>query len=73
MAVQLPRAKSDWWLLPDNSAEGLVVSKALFLNLNFNFLNRISLGLTSSSYPIVLTRLGEPVLYPTFPETNSRI
>ena len=30
------------------------------LNLNFSFLNWISLFLISSSYPIVLTRLGEP-------------
>ena len=37
---------------------GLVASKALSLNLNFSFVNRISLLLISSSYPIVLTRLG---------------
>ena len=39
---------------------GLVVSKALSLNLNFSFLNRITLLLISSSYPIGLTRLGAP-------------
>ena len=38
----------------------LVVSKALSLNLNFSFLNCISLLLISSGYPIGLTRLGGP-------------
>ena len=41
------------WLLPDGRVEDLVVSKALSLNLNFSFLNWISLLLMSSSYPIV--------------------
>ena len=48
------------WLLPDGSTGDLAVSKALSLNLNFSFLNRILLHLISSSYPIDLTRLGEP-------------
>ena len=39
-------------LLPDGSNGGLVASKALYLNLRFGFLNRISLLLLSSSYPI---------------------
>ena len=39
---------------------GLVVSKMLSLNLNFSFLNQISLLLISSGYPIGLTRLGGP-------------
>ena len=47
-------------LLSDDSTGGLVVTKALSLNLNFSFLSRISLLLISSSYPIVLTKLGEP-------------
>ena len=47
-------------LLPDGSTGGMVVSKALSLNLNFNFINRISLLVMSSSYPIVCTRLGGP-------------
>ena len=47
-------------LLPDDSTGGLVVSKALSLNLNFSFLNWILLLLISSSYPICLTRLGGP-------------
>ena len=47
-------------LLPDGSTGGLVVWKALYLNLNFNFLNRILLLLISCRYPIVLTRLGGP-------------
>ena len=46
-------------LLPDGSTGSLVVNKAVSLNLNFSFLNRISLLLTSSSYPIVLTSLGK--------------
>ena len=36
------------------------LAKRLSLNLNFSFLNRISLLLILSSYPIVLTRLGGP-------------
>ena len=36
-------------LLPDGSTGGLVVSKALSLNLNFSFLNQISLFLISNS------------------------
>ena len=44
-------------LLPDGSTGGLVVSKALSLNLNFSFLNRISLLLISSSCLVVLTWL----------------
>ena len=36
----------------------LWLAKRLSLNLNFSFLNRISLFLISSSHPIVLTRLG---------------
>ena len=38
----------------------LWLAMRLSLNLNFSFLNRISLLLISSSYPIVLTWLGEP-------------
>ena len=38
----------------------LWLAKRLSLNLNFSFLNRISLLLMPSSYPIVLTRLGGP-------------
>ena len=51
------------WLLPDGSTGGLVVSKAS-LNLNFSFLNWILLLLISSSYPVVLTRLGGPCSRP---------
>ena len=46
------------WLLPDDSLGGLVLSKALIHQPYFQCLNRISLFITSSSYPIVLTRLG---------------
>ena len=62
MALQLRRTKTNWsacWQIAVQGG-GLVVSKALSLNLNFSFLNRISLLLISSSYPIVLTRLGGP-------------
>ena len=48
------------WFLPDGSTWDLVVSKALSLNINFSFINRISLLLISSSYAIGLTRLGGP-------------
>ena len=48
------------WLLLDGSTEGLVVSKSLYLNLNFSCINRISLLLISNSYTIVLTRMGGP-------------
>ena len=47
-------------VLPDDSAGGLVVSKALSLNLNFRFVNWISLLHILISYPIALTRLGGP-------------
>ena len=46
-----------------------MVSKALCLNLNISFLNWISLLLISSSYRIVLTRLGGPVPDLILPET----
>ena len=59
-------------LLPDGSTGGLVVSKALSLNFNFSFLNRISLLLISSSYPIILTRLGGPLPDPIRLETFVR-
>ena len=45
-------------MLPDGD---LVVSNVLSLNLNFRFLNRISLLLISSSFPMVLTRLNGQV------------
>ena len=40
--------------------EALWLAKHLFLNLNFSFLNRISLLLIPNRYPIVLMRLGGP-------------
>ena len=42
----------------------LCLAKCLSLNLNFSFLNWILLLLISSSYPIVLTRLGGPLSRP---------
>ena len=59
-------------LLPDGST-GVVVCKALSLNLNFSFLNRISLLVISSSYPIGLTRLGGPRSKPYTPRKISRV
>ena len=47
--------------------------KALSLNLNFSFPNRISLLLTSSSYPIVLRRLGGPRSRPFTSRKMSRV
>ena len=61
------------WLLPDGSTGGLVVSKVLSLNLNFSFLNHIPLLLISSSYPIVLTRLGGPHSRPYTSRKISRV
>ena len=61
MALQLRRAKTDWSGCCQMTVQGaLWLAKRLSLNLNFSFLNRISLLLISSSYPIVLTRLGGP-------------
>ena len=60
-------------LLPDGSTGGLVVSKVLSLNLNFSFLNRISLLLISSSYSIGLTRLGGPRSRPYTSRKISRV
>ena len=48
-------------LLPNGST---VVSKALYLNLNFSFLNQILLLLISSNYPITLTSLDGPCSRP---------
>ena len=47
-------------MLSNGNTGYLVVRKALSLNLNFSFLNRISLLVILSSYPVVLTRLGGP-------------
>ena len=55
------------------AAHGLVVSEALSLNLNSSFLNRISLLLISSSYPIVLTRLDEFSSRPYISRKISRV
>ena len=60
-------------LLSDDSIGGLVVSKALSLNFNFSFLNRISLLLISSSYPVVITRLGGPRSRPYTSRKISRV
>ena len=61
LALQPRRAKTDWSACCQKAVQwALWLAKSLSLNLNFSFLNRISLLLISSSYPIVLTRLGGP-------------
>ena len=61
VALQLRRAKTDWSGCCLMTVQGaLWLAKRLSLNLNISFLNWISLLLISSSYPIVLTRLGGP-------------
>ena len=67
VALQPRRAKTDWSGCCQMSVQGaLWLAKHLSLNLNFSFLNRISLFLISSSYPIVLTRLGVPRSRPLY-------
>ena len=62
VALQLRRAKTDWSSCYQMAVPGaLWLAKRLSFNLNFSFLNRISLLLIWSSYPIVLTRLGGPL------------
>ena len=56
------------WLLPDGIIGGIVVRKALSLNLNFNFLNRTSPLVMWSCYPSILTKLDGPVPDDIFPE-----
>ena len=60
------------WLLPDRSTGDLVVSKA-FLNFKISFVNRISLLLISSIYPIGLTGLGGPRSRPYTSRKISRL
>ena len=67
--IRAPKSQ-DWlkWLLPDGSTGKLMVRKAFYLNLVFNFLNRISLLLISSSYQILLTKLSWPLPDTILPE-----
>ena len=61
VALQPRRAKTDWSGCCQMAVQGaLWFTKSLSLNLNFSFLNRISLLVISNSYPVVLTRLGGP-------------
>ena len=75
VVLQLRRAKTDWSDCCQMAVKGaLWLSKRLSLNLNFSFLNRISLLLISSSYPIiVLTRLGGPRSTPYTSRKISRV
>ena len=59
VALQPRRAKTDWSGCCQMAVQGAFwLTKLLSLNLNFSFINRISLLLISSSYPIALMRLG---------------
>ena len=71
--LQLRRANRLKRLLPDTIQGALWLAKRLSLNLNVSFLNRILLLLVSSSYPIVLTRLGEPRSRPYTSRIISRV
>ena len=74
MALQPRRAKTDWSSCCQMEVQGaLWLAKRLSLYLNFSFLNRISLLLISSTYPIVLMRLGGPRSRPYTPRNISRI
>ena len=55
-------------LLPHGTTGGLMVSKALFLNLNISFRNRISIFLVSTSYPTLLRGWVDPVPGPILPK-----
>ena len=69
VALQPRKAKTDWSGCCQIAVQGgLWLAKRLSLTLNFSFLNRISLLLIWSTYPIVLTRLGGPVPDPILPE-----
>ena len=73
MTLQPRRAKTDWSGCCHTAVQGaLWLAKRIYLNLNFCFLNRISL-LISSSYPIVLTRLGGPRSRPCTSRKISRV
>ena len=62
VAVQPQRAKTDWSGWCQMVVQGdLWLAKRLSLNLNFSFLNHISLLVILRSYPIVLLRLRGPV------------
>ena len=57
------------WLV-DGRTGSHVISVTLCLNLNFSFRNRISLLLTSSSYPTVITRLRASRSRPLIPKMS---
>ena len=56
------------WLLPDGSRGGLVVSKALSLNLNFSFLNWIPLLLIQVATQLSSRGWVDPIPDPILPE-----
>ena len=74
VALQPRRAKTDWSGCCQMRVQGVLwLAKRLSLKLKFSFLNRISLLLMSSSYPIVLTRLGGPRSRPYTSRKISRV
>ena len=74
VALQLRRAKTDRSGFCQMTVQGaLWLAKRLSLNHNFSFLNRILLRLISSSYPVVLTRLGGPRSRPYTSRKISRV
>ena len=74
VALQLPRAKTDWIGCFQMAVQGaLWLAKRLSLHLNFSFLNWISLLFILSSYPIVLTMLGGPCSRPYTSRKISRV
>ena len=74
VALQPRRAKTESSRCCQMAVQGaLLLAKRLSLNLYFSFLNRISLLIIWSSYPIVLTRLGGPRFRPYTSRKISRI
>ena len=73
VALQPWRAKTDWRGWSQMAVQVALWLERLSLNLNFSFLNRILLLLISSSYPIVLTRLGGPHSRPYTSRKISRV
>ena len=74
MAWQLRRTKDDWNDCRQKTVQGaLWLAKRLSRNINFSFLCRISLLLTSSSYPVASTKLGGFCFRPYIPRQISTL
>ena len=69
VALQFRKAKTDWSGCCQMTVQGaLWLVKRLSLDLNFSFLNRISLLLISSSYQLSSRGWVEPIPDPILPE-----